>query len=155
MASWETHGVRGPRLLGLVPVENQGHQETQEWKGERARRPKPRILLRGENHPPLLQDEFIQNIDVEGVDSLQIIEVRGGCESPLMEPLPNYQARSRKQLKLPTLGQVARGRGGEKVDDLAKRRAAGAHVWGGEKTKDPAERRTAGTHVWGGESHDR
>ena len=154
-ASWETQGVRGPRLLGLVPVENQGHQETQEWKGVRARRPKPRILLRGENHPPLLQDEFIQNIDVEGVDSLQIIEVRGGCESPLMEPLPNYQARSRKQFKLPTLGQVARGRGGEKVDDLAKRKAAGAHVWGGEKTKDPAERRTAGAHVWGGESHDR
>ena len=42
---------------------------------------------------------------------------------------------------MPTLGQVTRGRGGEKANDLAERRAAGAHVWGGEETKDPAERK--------------
>ena len=155
-ATWEAHGVRGPKLPGLVPVESHGHQETREWKGNRARQPKPKIHLRGESHPPLLQSGSVQTIDVEGVDSLRIIEVRGGCESLHLEPSPNHQARSRKQLKLPTLGpgQVTRGRGGEEANDLAERRAAGAHG-GGEEANDLAERRAAGAHVWGGESQDR
>ena len=133
-ANWEAQGISGPRLLGQVPAENPGPQDAQERKGVRAR-PKPRTLLRSEDQPPLLQDEIVQNINVGGEDSLQIVEVRGGCQLPLTEPLPNHQAQSRKQFKSPTLGQVARGRGGEKVDDLAKRKAAGAHVWGGE-TRD-------------------
>ena len=133
-ANWEAQGISGPRLLGQVPAENPGPQDAQEWKGVRAR-PNPRTLLRSEDQPPLLQDEFVQNINVGGEDSLQIVEVRGGCQLPLTEPLPNHQAQSKKQFKSPTLGQVARGRGGEKVDDLAKRKAARAHVWGGE-TRD-------------------
>ena len=136
-ATWEAHGVRGPKLPELIPVESHGHQETREWNDNRSRQPDPKVHLRGENHPPLLQSGSVQIIDVERAsrsDSLRIIEVRGGCESLQMEPSLTHQARSRKQLELPTLepGQVTRGRGGEEANDPVERRAAGAHAWGGE-----------------------
>ena len=148
-ANWEAQRISGTRLLGQVPAENPGPQDAQERKGVRAR-PKPKTLLRSEDQPPLLQDEIVQDINVGGEGALQIVEVRGGCQWPFTEPLPNHQAQSRKQFKSPTLGQIARGRGGEKVDDLAKRKVAGAHAWGGETRDRRGNECPEVRVVWGG-----
>ena len=148
-ANWKLKEAVVLDCLDQCLQRTQGPQDAQERKGVRAR-PKPNTPLKSEDQPPLLQDEIVQDISVGGEGALQIIKVRGGCQWPSTEPLPNHQAQTRKQFKSPTLGQIARGRGGEKVDDLAKQKVAGAHVWGGETRDRRGNECSEVRVVWGG-----
>ena len=69
-ATWRANGVLGPRLPELIPVESHGHQETREWNENRFHQPDPKVHVRGENQPPLLQSGSVQIIDVRSEGEL-------------------------------------------------------------------------------------
>ena len=121
-ASWEAQRSRDTGLPGRVPAEDPGPQDAREQEDGRAR---PKALLGSKDHPPLLQDEAVEDANVGGGDDLQIIEIRGGYLWPVTEPVFTHQAQDRKQSKSP-----------EKIDDLTKQKVVGAEAWGGRASGD-------------------